>query len=551
MSRSGLLKFLDRVSSKPTARYLTYSVSVAFFFALILIPPILGIILKWNLIGQIFENPSLQSRALSAIYASFGIALFVSLVDVVAGVPLAWFISRGKARWLNILDTFVDIPFILPTVALGYSLLLFWSQPDGVSSLFGVPSLVSPGWLLIILLHFVFSYPIIVRVMVGALLDYQLVYEEASRTLGASPLTADRTVTLSILKPSIVSSFVLAFARSVSETGATLMIAGTFENGPVFISNARTQGLGEGPLVFVSFVLIAVSFTIFAVITVLGPRLRLPTKKVWPVLERRLSDSKVAISRSTVTLVIFLLIVLLPSLFVVLPAFYAVSSGTLSQALSGTGIWQGYWQSLLLSYSLGAVVTLLNIFIGLPMAVLIARRRAGKLASTVLDVLVNVPLIVPSIALGVSMKFFWSNFAFIPEIALLIFAHLSITYPYFVRAMASAVERTRIDLEEASRILGARPFALFRTIILPLTKYSLFAGALMVFTRSVDETGATSAVASTLKTAPVLLVAWVKGPMTPMPTPYEVGLGIGFLVILSFIVLLVLRLLVRGKERRI
>jgi ABC-type spermidine/putrescine transport system permease subunit II len=184
------------------------------------------------------------------------------------------------------------------------------------------------------------------------------------------------------------------------------------------------------------------------------------------------------------------------------------------------------------------------------MAVLIARRRAGKLASTVLDVLVNVPLIVPSIALGASMKFFWSNFAFIPEIVLLIFAHISITYPYFVRAMASAVERTRIDLEEASRILGARPFTLFRTIILPLTKYSLFAGALMVFTRSVDETGATLAVASTLKTAPVLLVAWVKGPMAPMPTPYEVGLGIGFLVILSFIVLLVLRLAVRGKGRR-
>jgi len=549
LSRSGLLKFLDRVSSKPTARYLIYSVSVAFFFSLILIPPILGIVLKWNLMGQIFENPTLQSRALSAIYASFGIALFVSLIDVVAGLPLAWFISRGKAKWLNVLDTFVDIPFILPTVALGYSLLLFWSKPEGVSSLFGA-SLVSPGWLLVILLHFVFSYPIIVRVMVGALLDYQLVYEEASRTLGAPPLTADRTVTLSILKPSMVSSFVLAFARSISETGATLIVAGTFENGPVFISNARTGGLGDGPLVFVSFVLIAVSFTIFAIITALGPRLKLPTRKVWPVIERRLSDSKVAISRNTVTLVIFLLMVLLPSLFVVLPAFYAVSSGTLSQALSGTGIWQGYWQSLLLSYILAAVVTLLNIFIGLPMAVLIARRRAGKLASTVLDVLVNVPLIVPSIALGASMKFFWSNFAFIPEIVLLIFAHISITYPYFVRAMASAVERTRIDLEEASRILGARPFTLFRTIILPLTKYSLFAGALMVFTRSVDETGATLAVASTLKTAPVLLVAWVKGPMTPMPTPYEVGLGIGFLVILSFIVLLVLRFVVRGKERK-
>lgn len=549
MSRFGLLKFLDGMSSKPAIRYLTYSVSIIFFFALILLPPILGIFLKWNEVGQIFERPDIQSRALAAIYASFGIALFVSLIDVVAGLPLAWFIARSKSRWLNALDTLVDIPFILPTVALGYSLLLFWSQPEGVSSLFGA-SLVSPGWLLVMLLHFVFSYPIIVRVMVGALLDYKLVYEEASRTLGAPPLTADRTVTLSILKPSLVASFILAFARSISETGATLMVAGTFENGPVFIAHARAENLGEGPLVFVSFVLIAVSFMIFAIITALGPRLKLPTKKVWPLVERRLSSPNVAISRNTVTLVIFFLAVLLPSLFVALPVVYAISSETLPQALSGAGIWQGYWQSLILSYSVGALATLFNTLIGLPMAVLIARKRAGALPSTFFDVLVNVPLIVPSIALGASMRFFWSNFAFVPEIALLVFAHISITYPYFVRAMSSAIERISMDIEEASRILGAKPFSLFRTIILPLTKYSLFAGALLVFTRSVDETGATLAVVSTLKTAPVLLVEWVNPGGTPNVPALDISLGIGFLVVFSFVILLILRSVVRGKERR-
>jgi len=551
LSRLGNLKFLDRMSSKPAVRNLTYIVSVIFFFALILIPPILGIFFKWSQVGQIFEDPGLQARALAAIYASVGIALFVSLIDVVAGLPLAWFIARGKSRWLNVLDTLVDIPFILPTVALGYSLLLFWSGSEDVSSLFGA-SIVSQGWLLVILLHFVFSYPVIVRVMVGALLDYQIIYEEASRTLGAPPLTADRTVTLSILKPSLVSSFILAFARSISETGATLMVAGIyFENGPVFIANARTENLGDGPLVFVSFVLIAVSFTIFAVITALGPRLKLPTKKVWPLVERKLSNSNVAFSRNTLTLIIFFLVVLFPSLFVALPAVYAVSSGTLPQALSGTGIWQDYWQSLILSYFVGALATLLNTLLGLPMAVLIARKRAGALPSTVLDVLVNVPLIVPSIALGASMRFFWSNFAFIPEVALLVFAHISITYPYFVRAMASAIERISMDLEEASKILGAKPFTLFRTIILPLTKYSLFAGSILVFTRSVDETGATLAVispTSKMKTAPVLLVDWVKG--TVKASASEIGLGIGFLIILSFVVLLVMRLVVRGKERR-
>jgi ABC-type spermidine/putrescine transport system permease subunit II len=245
----------------------------------------------------------------------------------------------------------------------------------------------------------------------------------------------------------------------------------------------------------------------------------------------------------------FFFIVLVPSLFVALPAVEAITNGTFSQALSSAGVWQDYWQSLLLSYFLGAVETLINVFVGLPMAVLIARKRAGALPSKILDVLVNVPLIVPSIALGASMGFFWSNFAFVPEIALLVFAHIAITYPYLVRAMASAIERISMDFEEASRILGAKPFTLFRTIILPLTKYSLFAGALIVFTRSVDETGATSAVVTTLKTAPVLLVQWVTG--TVKATPSDIGLGIGFLVILSFAVLLVLRLAVRGRERRL
>jgi len=540
LAGSSIIKFLDSLSSRSSVRYLIYSCSLAFFFALILVPPILGIVLKWNTMADIFGNSSLMSRATSAIYASFAIALFVSFIDVIAGLPMAWLITRGGFKWLRSLDTLADIPFIIPTVALGYSLLLFWNKPEGISSLFGT-SLVSPGWLLIILLHFAFSYPVVVRVMVGALLDYKREYEEAARTLGAAPLTADRTVTLSILKPSLIASFILAFARSVSETGATMMVAGAFENGPIFISNLKTaQEPGyEGALVFVSFILIVISCTIFVTIRLLGPRLKMPIKKVWPVAERKLSSSGVTNLRNGISLLVFFLLVLIPSLFVALPAFYAVTNGTLNQAITGAGIWQEYWQSLILSYSIGAIATLLNTIAGLPMAVLIARRRLGTTLSSVLDVLVNIPLIVPSIALGISLSIFWKNFAFIPEIGLLIFVHLSITYPYMVRSMAAAIERVNINYEEAARTLGGRPFTVFRTIILPLTKYSLIAGAVMVFTRSVSETGATLAVTE-LKTAPVLLVNWVKG-VVPA-TSLEIGLGCGILVLFSFIILLVLRL---------
>ena len=217
-----------------------YLAAIIVFLALILLPPIIGIFTKWGTIQQVFNQPTLMDRALVAVANSFAIGLLVSALDVLAGVPMAWLITRGKSRWLNFLDTFADIPFIVPTAALGYSLLLFWNGPQGISALFS-GSLVSTGWLLVVLLHFAFSYPIVVRVLVGALMDYKMEYEKASRTLGAPPLMAVRTVTFPILKPSLIAAFILSFARSLSETGATFIVAGVFENGPVFLQNVRNE----------------------------------------------------------------------------------------------------------------------------------------------------------------------------------------------------------------------------------------------------------------------------------------------------------------------
>jgi thiamine transport system permease protein len=546
---------LDRLSSRKAVRYGVYLTAVILFFALILLPPILGIIIKWNTMQQVLNQPALMSRALSAVENSFMIALFVSALDVATGVPMAWLITRGKSKWLNVLDTVSDIPFIVPTAALGYSLLLFWSDPGGVSSLFG-NSLVSQGWLLVVLLHFTFSYPVVVRVIVGALLDYKKEYENASRTLGAPPFTASRTVTFPIIKPSLIAAFILAFSRSISETGATFIVAGAFENGPVFIQNMKEdyanariiQPTYEGSIVFASFILIAVALVIFLTIRALGPKLKLPVRKIWPTFERKLSYSKATSSRDSITLLVFFAIVLIPSLFVALPAFQAIFTDTLPKSLSGAGVWGEYWQSLLLSYFLGAAVTIINVVIGLPMAIIVARRKLGALPSAVLDVLVNVPLVVPSIALGISLAIFWkANFPFMPEMVLLIFAHLAITYPYFVRSMSAAVERISPDLEEAARTLGAKPLGVFRTIVLPLTKYSILSGAIMVFTRSVSETGATVAVVTSLRTAPVVIVEWVMKKVAA--TPLEIGLACGFLIVFSFIILLALRLIVKGKGR--
>lgn len=553
---------LNALSSKKPLKYTLYLSAVIIFFVIILIPPILGILIKAPTLQNVLNQPALVNTALGAISNSFSIGLIVAALDILAGVPLAWLITRGKSRWLSILDTLADLPFVVPTAALGYSLLLFWSLGGGISSFFG-GSLVSPGWLLVMLLHFTFSFPVVVRIMVGAMLDYKMEYERASRTLGAPPLTASRTVTFPIIKPSLIAAFSLAFARSLSETGATFIVAGAvFMNGPVFLQTLSNQfkhgtitiGTYEGATVFASIILIAVSLAIFALIRIIGQRVKLPFGHGLPVFEKKLSYKKAAWSRNTIALFVFLFIVLIPSLFVALPAFQAILNGTpLIQAFSGSGVWGSFWTSLLFSYGLAGIVTVLGIILGIPMAILLARKTFGKWPSAILDSLINVPIIVPSIALGISLKFFWQSIPSMPDFLLLVFAHLAITYPYFVRSMSAAMERISVDMEEAARTLGAKPFAVFRTIVLPLAKYSILSGAIIVFTRSVSETGATLAVTSKLQTAPVLIVNWVnsvRGVISPISgvNSLTVGLACGILILFSFIILLALRLLTRkGK----
>jgi thiamine transport system permease protein len=533
---------LDSASGSRAARIAAYAVGILFFLVIVFVPPVFGVLLGWSKIFEMVSHPDLLNRGAWAIFSSFTIAITVALMDLAAGLPLAWFLVRSRSAWTSAIDTFANIPFIVPTVALGYSVLTFWSGSQGIGSILGPDFVLSPGWQMIVLLHFAFSYPVIVRVMVGALQGYKEMYEIAARTLGASPLTAARTVSLPLLKPSLVAAFLLAFARSLSETGATVMVAGAFENGPVFIRNARLAGQ-ESPLLFVSFVLIVASSLFFVGIRVFAPRMRLPISEVRPNFEKKLSSTRAVRIRNLLTFLVFVLFVIVPSLFVVLPGAGAFSDGTLQQAFSGSGIWSTYWQSVGLSYLIALTATALNIVAGLPISVLIARNRGGKAISGILDTLVNIPIVVPSIALGVSIAIFWQGVTYIPELWLLVFAHASITYTYFVRSMVAAIESIPADVEDVARTLGAKPFRVFRKLTLPLSKYALLAGAIMAFARSVDETGATLAVVKKLTTAPVLMVDWVRG--TVPASSSAIGLGLGILVLTSFASLLALTIVTR------
>jgi thiamine transport system permease protein len=179
------------------------------------------------------------------------------------------------------------------------------------------------------------------------------------------------------------------------------------------------------------------------------------------------------------------------------------------------------------------------------MALYLAKNR-DKRTSEVLDVLVNVPLIVPTAALGISLGLFWSvQGAFsVSTFLILVMAHIAFTYPLVVRNVAGAMEEIDPSYEETARTLGAKPVQSFRRVIFPLIKSSILAGAIMAFTRSLGETGATQAIlGNNALTAPVYIVSLVKANAL-----YEASVACIILIIIAYALMLTLHFITRHNK---
>jgi molybdate transport system permease protein len=143
-------------------------------------------------------------------------------------IPLAWVLAKRRFAGKFLVETLVNLPLVLPPVVTGYLLLI----------VFGRQGLLGPFLEQVFGLRFVFNwkgaalaaavaaFPLLVRPIRLAFssIDDRLV--QAARTLGAGPFDAFRTIVLPLARPGILSGCVLAFARSMGEFGATIMIAG-------------------------------------------------------------------------------------------------------------------------------------------------------------------------------------------------------------------------------------------------------------------------------------------------------------------------------------
>jgi sulfate/thiosulfate transport system permease protein len=167
-----------------------------------------------------FWASATSRQAIDAFELTLGAALLVAAINAVMGTLVAWVLVRDRFRGKGAVDALIDLPFALPTIVAGLTLLALYGRNSPV----GIDVAFTRGAVLLALLFV--TLPFVVRSVQPVLLALDSEAEEAAASLGASGAATFRRVVLPGLLPAILSGAALSFARAVGEFGAVVLISG-------------------------------------------------------------------------------------------------------------------------------------------------------------------------------------------------------------------------------------------------------------------------------------------------------------------------------------
>ena len=163
-----------------------------------------------------------------ALWLTARLAGVVTLILLVLGTPIAWWLARSRSRWKAPIGAVVALPLVLPPSVLGFYLLLAMG-PDGplgqLTQALGLPPLPFTFTGLVVASVF-YSLPFMVQPLQSAFEAMGERPMEVAATLRASPLDAFFTVAVPLAAPGFLTASILTFAHTVGEFGVVLMIGG-------------------------------------------------------------------------------------------------------------------------------------------------------------------------------------------------------------------------------------------------------------------------------------------------------------------------------------
>jgi thiamine transport system permease protein len=446
----------------------------------------------------------------NAIGFTFFQAALSTILTILLGMPAAYLFSRFQFKGKGFLRVAATLPFILPTmvVAAGFNALI---GPHGwlnllLMDLFQLaqPPIALQNTLAAILLaHVFYNVSIVIRVVAAAWEGVDARLENAARTLGAPPLRVFSEITLPLLKPALISAFLLVFLFDFTSFGVILMMGGplfsTLEV-EIYIQTMQFLNLPLASLL----ALIQLAFSMLITGTIIGSGRSLNV----PVMPRVKQENLRRPQKDWEKIFIYLMVIVLVTLLV-MPLVALVAQSILIRNNNGGWYFSlEYFRQLFINsrqsifyvppiqalrnsllYALAA--SSLALVLGMMLAV---ATNANRLLSRLLNWLVMLPLGTSAVTFGLSLFLaFGTGTASSRWYPLLIpMAHALIALPFVLNLVEPALRAIPVQIKWAARTLGASPREVWRQVELPIIWRAAITAFVYAFAISLGEFGATS-----------------------------------------------------------
>ncbi len=199
------------------------------------------------------------------------LALCTTLILIVVGLPIAWFLAYSRFRDKPVLEALLSMPLVLPPTVLGYYLLLAYSPRHGFGQWLGSVFNVRLAFTFegVLIASVIFGLPFMIQPLQSGLRSLPAHLREASYTLGKSETATFFRVLLPNVTPSLITAIALTFAHTIGEFGIVLMVGGNMQGTTRVASVAiydEVQALNFDTANQYAFILFLVSFILLTVI---------------------------------------------------------------------------------------------------------------------------------------------------------------------------------------------------------------------------------------------------------------------------------------------
>ncbi len=484
------------------------------FLAVFFFYPLLSILTKALSINGLII-PTEWNRIIQPLLFTFGQAILSALLTLVIGLPVACLFVKYSFPGKSFLRILTTLPFILPTVvvAAAFNAML---GPRGWLNLvlMNILHLTNPPIHFlntlgaILLAHVFYNTTIIIRIVGTAWSGLNPRFEQAAKSLGASPQQVFLHVTLPLLLPSIVAALLLVFLFDFTSFGVILLMGG-----PAF-STLETEIYTQA-IHLLNLPLAAVLSTIQLISTLLTTIFILRFSSRWLITltpNFKLEDTQPAKSASSRVFVflistILVLIFILPILSLILRSFIQIQSdngavGGLHVRFTAT-----YFAELFINrrdsiFYIPPIRAIENSLIYASSTMIIALilgvvtvfvSRIKNRINRMLDPIIMLPLGTSAVTLGLGYIIVLSSTGLNLSLYSLIIpiVHSLVAFPFVVRTLQPTLSAIPDSLHLAAATLGATPSRIIKEIDIPILARSILTAGIFAFAISLGEFGAT------------------------------------------------------------